>query len=113
MNPRRGQMRVPTNALLITVMLMLELTNGVCETRTFELAGKRLSDELHRLSTFLQLPGFSSAVVHDGQIVFLHSEGYADLEKRVPMRDDTPMGIASVTKTFTATILRQLEDEGT
>ena len=68
--------------------------------------------KLHRLSNFLALPGFTSAVFQDGKVIFRQTEGYADIVKKEPMRDDSIIGIASVTKTFTGTIRRQLEQEG-
>jgi len=60
----------------------------------------------------LQLPGFSLAVVKDGKVIYRQMEGYADLEKRTPMGKEFLFQIASVTKTFTAALMMQYEQEG-
>ena len=67
---------------------------------------------LHRIATQLGLPGFSAAVVRDGQIVYRHYEGVADRASGAPIRPDALFGIASVTKSMTGIILSQLEAEG-
>ncbi len=59
----------------------------------------------------LQIPGISIAVVKDGKIVYSQIEGYANLEKKIPLREDHMFQIASVTKTFTANLLMQYEQE--
>ena len=67
-----------------------------------------------------QFPGAVVLVSHDGQIVKLSAYGYADvysglnvrLANPVPMREDTIFDLASLTKTFTATAVMRLVDEG-
>ena len=67
---------------------------------------------LHRIAIQLGLPGFSAAVVRDGQIVYRHYEGVADRASGAPIRPDALFGIASVTKSMTGIILSQMEAEG-
>ena len=57
-------------------------------------------------------PGAQVAVGLRGQPLFSRAYGYADLEARVPMRTDHLFRIASHSKTFTATLVLQLVDEG-
>ena len=47
-------------------------------------------------------PGASVIVIKDGEIAFLRSYGYADLENKIPATPKTNYRIASVTKQFTA-----------
>lgn len=60
----------------------------------------------------LQLPGLSVAVVKDGRVIYRQTEGYANLDKKTPIKDDHLFQIASVTKTFTAALMMQYEQEG-
>ena len=57
-------------------------------------------------------PGAQVAIGVRGTSVFARAYGYADLESRTPMRTDHLFRIASHSKTFTATLLLQLVDEG-
>src|SRR5688572_9228676 len=65
------------------------------------------------LRTQLDIPGLSAAVVSGGRIVWEGGFGYADLERRIPATPDTPYRIASITKTFTSTLLLQCVERGT
>src|SRR5688572_6748935 len=61
----------------------------------------------------LEIPGVSAAVVSGGRIVWEGGFGYADVERRIPATADTPYRIASITKTFTSTLLLQCVERGT
>jgi CubicO group peptidase (beta-lactamase class C family) len=65
------------------------------------------------LRTQLAIPGVSAAVVSGGRIVWESGFGYADVERRIPATADTPYRIASITKTFTSTLLLQCVERGT
>lgn len=56
--------------------------------------------------------GFAFALVVDGEIALLHSRGVADLESQRVATPDTIYRVASVTKTFTASAIMALRDEG-
>jgi CubicO group peptidase (beta-lactamase class C family) len=60
-----------------------------------------------------RVPGVVVAVVAGGEIVLLRGWGVADIETQRPMDPHTTiMRVASLSKTFTATAVAQLEDEG-
>lgn len=59
-----------------------------------------------------EIPGFVVAIAHKGKIIFNEAYGYADVEKRVKLTTDHIFRIASHSKTFTATALMQLAEEG-
>ncbi|SDE64132.1 CubicO group peptidase, beta-lactamase class C family [Mucilaginibacter pineti] len=63
------------------------------------------------LAEVLRLPGYSLAVVKDGKVVYRQMDGYANLEKKTPVRSDDLFMIASVTKTMTANLVMQYEQE--
>lgn len=59
-----------------------------------------------------QIPGLSLAVMHDGQIVYAKSYGYADTAARAPMRPELRLQLASISKQFLATAVLMLVDDG-
>ena len=59
-----------------------------------------------------KIPGAAVAVVEDGEVVFEKSYGFSDMEKKTAFSDNTTFRIASITKTFTATALLQLVEQG-
>ena len=58
------------------------------------------------------LPSLSIALVHGRDIVYSQALGYADLKTQTPVTTRTVYPIASITKTFTATMLVMLAEEG-
>ncbi|MDH3597312.1 MAG: serine hydrolase [Rhodospirillales bacterium] len=59
-----------------------------------------------------QVPGLAVAAVRDGEIVLCRAYGFRDPERGLPVTPRTLFAIGSVTKTFTATGLAILADEG-
>ena len=47
-----------------------------------------------------------------GNILYEHYSGYRDAEKRLPINRDTIFGMASVTKSFTALAIMQMQMDG-
>jgi CubicO group peptidase (beta-lactamase class C family) len=60
-----------------------------------------------------RIPGLSSAIIRERQVVSLHEYGFQDIDARVAVRPDTLYDIASLTKTFTSTLLMQCVERGT
>lgn len=71
----------------------------------------QFSNEMVELANILKLPGFSLAVVKNGKVVHRQMGGYANLEKKIPVKEGDLFMIASVTKTFTANLVMQYEQE--
>jgi CubicO group peptidase (beta-lactamase class C family) len=59
-----------------------------------------------------QVPGLAIAVVKDGQLVLARSYGTRQIGQDAPVLPQTMFSIASCTKTFTATCIAMLVDEG-
>src|SRR5204862_657108 len=59
-----------------------------------------------------RLPGAAAGIVVDDALAWSTGYGYADVEARRPHDAQTLFRIASITKTFTATAIMQLRDEG-
>jgi CubicO group peptidase (beta-lactamase class C family) len=58
------------------------------------------------------VPGLALAIIEDGRIVASRGYGFRDLERRLPATPDTLFATGSLTKSFTATALAMLADEG-
>jgi CubicO group peptidase (beta-lactamase class C family)/pimeloyl-ACP methyl ester carboxylesterase len=58
------------------------------------------------------IPGLSAVIVQDGRIVWERGFGFQDVERRIPAGADTPYRIASLTKTFSATLLLACVERG-
>lgn len=58
------------------------------------------------------IPSASVAVARDGEIVWLESFGWADVEKKIEATPHTPYPIASITKSMTATAVMLLAERG-
>src|SRR3954470_18657903 len=48
------------------------------------------------------VPGCAVAIAHEGKLKLVRGYGYADLQSRTPMRPDTRIALASVSKVLTA-----------
>jgi CubicO group peptidase (beta-lactamase class C family) len=58
------------------------------------------------------LPGLAVGIVHNGQLVYSRAFGFADIEAKIPVTNDTVFRIMSISKTFTAVGIMQLWEQG-
>lgn len=58
------------------------------------------------------VPGGALAVVKDRRLVYARGYGWADREKRIPVRPDSLFRIASISKSITAVAVLKLIEEG-
>jgi CubicO group peptidase (beta-lactamase class C family) len=72
----------------------------------------RFERQLDQLRALLKIPGLSAAVVRDQEVVWDKGFGFADREKRVLATPETPYHVASLTKTFAATLILRLVEQG-
>ncbi len=68
--------------------------------------------DMHRMIDSLGVVGISVAVVNDNKIVYNASFGYSDIESWTPMTNENIFRIASISKSFVATAIMQLVDDG-
>lgn len=66
----------------------------------------------HELLDQHHIVGSSVVVVHDNRIVHREVAGLQDLDKQIPVDEDTIFHWASITKTFTGIAIMQLRDRG-
>lgn len=62
-----------------------------------------------RLTQEFQLAGAAAAVLHRGQLVQSYAAGFADIATQRPMTADTPLQVASISKTLLGTAMAQLD----
>lgn len=91
--------------------LFLALSLVACSSKE-EVAAEPLDVFVPKQLEEARVPGLSAAIVKKGKIVFTGAWGYADLEKRTPVKVDTIFLVASISKTFIATSMMQLIEEG-
>ena len=79
----------------------------------------QLDPRLKGLDTFVNkvlkdwnAPGVSIAVVEKNKVIFTGGFGYRDVEKKLPVTENTLYAIGSCTKAFTAAIIGMLAKEG-
>jgi CubicO group peptidase (beta-lactamase class C family) len=66
---------------------------------------------LERIRTDLKIPGLSAAITKNRKIVWAKGFGYANKEGSIVATPETVYHLASLTKTFAATIIMQLVEE--
>lgn len=75
-------------------------------------AAARIDADMARLMAAAAVPGLALALIDDGQVVFQRAYGLADRAAGRPLRTDTIMYGASLTKAAFAYLVMQLVDEG-
>jgi CubicO group peptidase (beta-lactamase class C family) len=58
------------------------------------------------------IPGVSGVIVQDGRVAWEIGLGFADVERHLPARPDTPYPIADLTQTFASVLLLQCAERG-
>jgi CubicO group peptidase (beta-lactamase class C family) len=74
--------------------------------------GAAFDAEVERLMRAGAVPGLALALIEDGQVVAQRAYGLADVASATPLRTDTIMYGASLTKAAFAYLVMQLVDEG-
>ena len=73
---------------------------------------ERLVQQLEARRQQLRIPGMAIAVVKDDEVIFVRGFGLADLENETPVTPETIFAVGSIIKSFTATLVGMLVDEG-
>ena len=72
----------------------------------------QMTNSLHLLVSNNQLAGIQTAVIRDGKLVHFDSYGYANLEKQIPLSEQSIFRIFSMTKPLVSVALMQLYEKG-
>ena len=57
-------------------------------------------------------PAYAFAIVLDGELLYQKTEGWANIEEKIPANNETMFRIASMSKSFTTMAILQLRDAG-
>lgn len=88
---------------------------GVFLFLTLLCAGTRADEADDFVQGFMareKIPGVSVAILRRGEILKCQGYGFADIDSQTPATPDTVYQLASVTKTFTATAIMALVEDG-
>ena len=106
--------------LSLTLSLLLFTTGGVqASSQEFEYSNPQeagfSSERLDRIAPVIQkyidddlTPGVLTAIMRDGKIVYLETQGFMDVKAQKPLREDTIFRIASMTKPIASIALMML-----
>lgn len=73
---------------------------------------KECDDYIIQNMTSQNVVGVSAAIIINDSVIWKNGYGFADLENKIPMTANTVVNIGSITKTFTALALMQLQEKG-
>ncbi len=104
----------------VVILLVACLTVSTTRAETHSIADHpEVASSLRLLSSWIEgqiearsLASISIGIVYDQELIWARGFGYADLKKKSPATPNTIYRIASITKTFTATAIMQLRDDG-
>ncbi len=71
-----------------------------------------MTKRTERLMDLYDIPGAAAALIQNGSIVWTGTYGYADRERNIPVTQNTPFRIESMTKTCTAWLIAGLAESG-
>ena len=91
--------------LLSICLFLLICINGISQPDQAEAGIKTIMEQS-------KVMGLSVAVVKKGKIIYTHSFGFKNLESKEPLTDDCLFRIASISKSFSATSIMQLIEQG-
>ena len=85
---------------------------GAANSQTTEQRVAQFESQVEELRKQLRIPGMSAVIVKDQKVLWAKGFGFADQEKQIAAAPDTLYHIASLTKTFAATLIMQLVEQG-
>ena len=112
--------RILRIALLSVIALLFATSQVQLLGQTFapaaapssSVSAQQLQLVLDQTRELTKAPGASVAIMSDGQLVWEGSSGLADVKSGLPVTESTLYSLASVTKTFTATMVLRLYEKG-
>src|SRR5258708_7172167 len=96
-------------AALITCPAIAQRTHSTSSTPQYDFAPVRAY--INKTIAEKQLPSVSVALAKDGKIIWEEAFGWADREKMIPATPGTVYALASLTKPYTSTGVRELVEQ--
>ena len=107
---RRSRFLSPILSLLAPVLLVAGPIAAQAKPAAPDLKG--VDQVITAMMAEFHVPGLGVGIIRDSQVVLAKGYGYRDLEAKVPATPRTLFAIGSNSKSFTATLLAMLVDEG-
>lgn len=95
--------------LLLALLISLP---GACQENGTSAKWVGLEEEIHDLMKEFHAAGLAVGVLENGNLTYVQGFGHRNVEKSLPVDENTLFGIGSVTKAFTAGVLGVLEEKG-
>src|SRR5690625_5852404 len=73
---------------------------------------QQLNEQSKNYSDRLRIPGMAIMAHQDGEKVYEYYYRFRDEKEELPVNGDTVFGVASITKSFAALAIMQLQDDG-
>ena len=83
-----------------------------CTQKQAEDSPESFEKDLISLKEYFHIPGLAIHVTQNNKTVYENYLGYADLQDSVPVNSTTVFPIASITKTFSSTLIMQFVESG-
>lgn len=101
-----------SNFISIFSLIVLMISSHLSAQNVHGYTSLYLDSCIQAKMEFYNVPGLSASIVKDGQIRWIGTYGYANIEQNIPVDTSTLFMLASISKTFTATALMQLWEQG-
>ena len=95
--------------ILTPILILLSVSFSYGQSKPINF--KELDAELEKARVALKAPGFAIAIVQKDQIIYAKGFGHKDVEKQVPVTENTLFAIGSSSKAFTSAILGVLRKD--
>src|SRR5580693_6978814 len=92
--------------------LLTVIQSFITEVKAQERNTAKFLSGLDSIRISLKIPGMAVAVMKEDSILLNGGLGYADVKNKVKVTPKTTFRIASITKTFTSTLIMQLVEQG-
>ena len=99
--------------VLVLAAALVALSARPAPTQDVDASAAIFERYVEGLRRFAHVPGISAVILRDGRPVWQRGFGFADAAGLIPATPDTLYDIASLTKTFTSTLLLQCVERGT
>jgi len=100
-----------TLIILIICVSHIAIGKDLRTYRSHTVDAENFSQRLNSLGKLLNLPGFSSCVIHNDSIIWTKNFGYSNIEDSILTTSNTVYHCASLTKPITSTVILQLMED--
>lgn len=104
--------RILKSTLVVVIIFAMMPRLAAAQQPASEAAFRDIDPFIESVIKEWKVPGLAIAVIQDGKVILSKGYGYRDVEKGLPVTPRTLFAIGSISKSFTATVLGMLSDEG-